>query len=115
MRVLAARFSDRRLASAVRDLLLSRLQLRPPDLDIAPLGLLGQPPAGSPESSDFTVLAGRFQDDQAPEVTDLVREAGGEIVVNVDEAWTRPRISPRPHASKRPPTTLSFIRGRWDA
>jgi len=33
----------------------------------------------------------RFSDAQAPEVAELVVEAGGEIVANVDETWTRPR------------------------
>lgn len=91
--MLAARFPDRRLASAVRDLLLKKLHPRPPELDIAPLGLLSQPPAESSESTDLTVLAGQFQDDQAPEVAALVSKAGGEMVANVDEAWTRPRFT----------------------
>lgn len=89
MRVLAARFSDRRIASAVRDTLQRRLQVAPPDVDIAPLGIPGQP------SSEVTLLAGRFSDAQAPEVAELVLEAGGEIVANVDEMLTRPRVAPR--------------------
>ena len=88
MRVLAARFSDRRIAAAVCEMLQRRLRLDPPDVDIAPLGVLGQPPTTD------TLLAGRFADDQAAEVSALVRENGGEIVANVDETWTRPR--PRP-------------------
>jgi hypothetical protein len=43
-----------------------------------------------PESSD-TVLAGCFPDDSAEVVAELVNEAGGEIVADVDETWTRPR------------------------
>ncbi len=87
MRVLAARFSDRRIASSVRDLLQHRLHIAAPDVDIAPLGVPGQP------STDATLLAGRFSDAQASEVAELVREAGGEIVANVDETWTRPRVA----------------------
>lgn len=90
MRVLAARFSDRGIASAVKDVLQRRLHVAPPDVDIAPLGIPGQP------SANDTLLAGRFSDDQAPEVAKLVREAGGEIVANVDERWTRPREAPAP-------------------
>jgi hypothetical protein len=88
MRVLAARFPDRRRALAVRDLLCRRLRLAKPDLAVAPLGVPGQ------ESSSDMLIAGRFADEQAPEVAEIVREAGGEIVANVDESWTRPRVSP---------------------
>lgn len=87
MRVLAARFSDRRIASAVRETLQRRLRVA--TLDIAPLGIPGQP------SSEVTLLAGRFSDAQAPEVAELVLEAGGEIVADVDEMLTRPRSAPR--------------------
>lgn len=66
-----------------------RLALDPPDVDIAPLGVPGK------ESTTDTLLAGRFADEQAPEVAELVRECGGEIVANVDESWTRPRGAPR--------------------
>jgi hypothetical protein len=85
MRVLAARFSDRRQASAVRDMLQYRLHLDAPDVDIAPLGVPGQP------ATTATLLAGRFADELAPKVADLVQAAGGEIVADVDETWTRPR------------------------
>ena len=87
MRVLAARFKDSGRASAVRDLLRGKL---PPnlDVDIAPLGIPGE------ESHGEMVLAGRFPDDQASHVAALVREAGGEIVTNVDESWVRPRRGP---------------------
>jgi hypothetical protein len=113
MRVLAARFPDRRLASAVRDLLQHRLHPRPRELDIAPLGLLTQP-ADEP-ADDCMVLAGRFLDEQAREVADLVREAGGEIVANVDEAWTRPRILQRRPSADRPKTTFVFKRNGLNA
>lgn len=72
----------------MRDLLCRRLHLAKPDLDVAPLGVPGQ------RSSSDMLLAGRFADEQVPEVAKLVREAGGEIVANVDESWTRPRVAP---------------------
>src|SRR5688500_2063183 len=99
MRVLAARFPDRSRASAVRDLLCRQLHLSPPDVDIAPLGVPGQ------ESTTDTLLAGKFSDDQAPHVAEVVRECGGEIVANIEESWTRPRVVPR-----RPAWTRSFNR-----
>jgi hypothetical protein len=89
MRVLAARFSDRRIASAVIELLQRRLHVAAPDVDIAPLGMPGQP------SANDTLLAGRFSDAQAPEVAQMVRDAGGEMVANIDEILTRPRVIPR--------------------
>jgi hypothetical protein len=55
------------------------------DVDIAPLGIPGQP-----DSNDI-VLAGRVSDDAADVVARLMSEAGGEVVANVDESWTRPR------------------------
>jgi hypothetical protein len=92
MRVLAARFRDRGRANAVRDLLSRQLRLGAHDVDVAPLGIPGQ------EASDeFSVLAGRFHDDVAPKVADFMRLNGGEVVTNVDESWTKPRVpAPRP-------------------
>jgi hypothetical protein len=90
MRILAARFKDHGRAIAVRDLLRRQLRLGAQDLDVAPLGIPGQ------ESSDeYIVLAGRFHDDVAPNVADLIRHNGGEVVTNVDESWTKPRESHR--------------------
>ena len=86
MRVLAARFRDRYAASAVRDRLVRGRRDDAPGVDIAPLGV-----PGNPESSD-TVLAGQFPDEEAAAVAELLRECGGEIVANVDETWTRPRV-----------------------
>ncbi|MEO6351291.1 MAG: hypothetical protein ABIP53_11630 [Candidatus Limnocylindrales bacterium] len=82
---MAARFPDRGRASAVRDLLRRTLHLETRDVDIAPLGVLGQ------ETCNETLLAGRFADEIAHRVAQVVTEAGGEIVANVDETWTRPR------------------------
>ena len=68
--------------------MLSRtLHVGEPDVSIAPLGVPGH------EATD-TLLAGRFPDEAAPAVAEMVRECGGEIVANVDESWTRPRAAP---------------------
>jgi len=88
MRILAARFPDQHIATTVRDLLRHRLHLEHPDVDIAPLGMPSEP-----ETTD-TLLAGRVPDEQAAEVTELVRQNGGEVVANVDERWTMPRSVP---------------------
>ena len=76
----------------MRDLLSRTLHVTAPDVSIAPLGMPGQ------ASNSDTLLAGRFPDEEAPRVVELVRESGGEIVANVDERWTKPRPAPeRPH------------------
>jgi hypothetical protein len=85
MRVLAARFADRRIASAVREMLERRMRLHASDVEIAPLGDCDS------LSDTGTLLAGRFPDDQATTVVGWIRDAGGEIVADVDEAWTKPR------------------------
>jgi len=84
MRVVAARFPGPREARAVLDLLHRRLHVDWPDIALAPLGTPGRPP------DDEMVLAGRFTDDSADTVAELVRSGGGEIVADLDEAWTRP-------------------------
>jgi hypothetical protein len=85
MRILAARFADRDRASAVLGRLQRTLEVGPPDVAIAPLGIPGR------ATRNETLLAGRFPEEQTAEVASLVQEAGGEIVVNVDERWTQPR------------------------
>lgn len=87
MRVLAARFPDRQRASQVLGWLHRRFPVDPRDVAIAPLGMLEHP-----KGSD-TLLAGRFPEEWTDQVSELVSEAGGEIVANVDERWTRPRHS----------------------
>jgi hypothetical protein len=101
MRILAAKFADRQIASAVRELLRRRMNVAAPDLDIAPLANATEP------ATDDTVLAGRFPEHDAAEVAKLVRDAGGEIVANVDERWTLPRSSFSAH-----PWTLRNDRAR---
>jgi hypothetical protein len=83
MRVLAARFPDRGRASTVLGALCRRLPVDQSDVAIAPLGVPGEASDGE------TLLAGRFPEELTDQVGTLVNEAGGEIVVDVDEAWTR--------------------------
>jgi hypothetical protein len=85
MRVLAAKFPDRSRASDVLNRLYRMPGISPPDVAIAPLGIPGK------MTNNETLLAGRFADERTDEVAKLVREAGGEIVADVDERWTRPR------------------------
>ena len=91
MRVLAARFPDRRKASTVLGTLHRRFPVDPRDVAIAPLGIPGE------ASNGDTLLAGRFPDELTDSVSRIVHEAGGEIVADVDEAWTRPRTKPGAH------------------
>jgi hypothetical protein len=90
MRVLAARFPDRDRASAVLDRLQQTIHVPRPDVAIAPLGM-----SNGNDDEEQTLLAGRFPDERLPEITRLVREAGGEIVANLDERLTRPRSGTR--------------------
>lgn len=83
MRVLAARFPNRERASAALGSLHHRFQLSPPDVAIAPMGVPGE------VSRNDTLLAGRFSEDRTDDVCRLIHEAGGEVVANVDERWTR--------------------------
>jgi hypothetical protein len=68
------------------------MHLAPPDVDIAPLA------SGDAPATDDTVLAARFPDQDAAKAAALLRQAGGVIVANVDERWTRPRSSGTGHA-----------------
>lgn len=86
MRVLAAKFADRRIASAMRDVLQRRMHLEQRDVEIAPLA------TGVDErAADDTLLAARCPDQVSAETAALLQDAGGEILVDVDERWTRPR------------------------
>ena len=79
MRVVAARFSDRRTARRVLERLRAKYGLGPHDAEVAPLG-------GA--DGQTTVLAGHFREWRVAEVTELIRRAGGEVVADVDERWT---------------------------
>ena len=72
-------------------------------MEIAPLGTLRAP--GEPVAAE-TLLAGHFLDEDAPAVAEFVREVGGEVVANVDETWTRPRVK-----ASRNPWGSPFRRG----
>jgi hypothetical protein len=87
VRVLAARFPDRQRASAALAGLRNRLRLAEDDVAIAPMGTPGEKAGG-----DETLLAGHFSENQTGVVRSLVTESGGEVVADVDEQWTRPRI-----------------------
>lgn len=100
MRVLAARFPDREHASAALGNLHRRFPLDARDVGIAPLGIPGE------ITHDDTLLAGRFPEERAAEVDLLIREAGGEIVANVDERWTRPRHIQRQPENGREATRI---------
>ncbi len=85
VRILAARFGDETAAQKVVALLRRRLDLGATDLSVAPLGGVDQPPGPA------SLLAGRFVDPRVSEVREIIRQAGGEIVADLDEGWTRPR------------------------
>lgn len=93
MRVLAARFSASSEAKAALDLL--QRELDPTDMAVAPLASPDEPAAAD------TVLAGQFRDDQATAAVELVEQAGGEIVADVDVRWTGMNMAP-------PTTTRAF-------
>lgn len=96
MRVLAARFPDRRRASTVLGALHRRFPVDPQDVAIAPLGVPGKASDGE------TLLAGRFPEELTEQIGALVNQAGGEIVVDVDEAWTRPPAGLGSHPGSHP-------------
>jgi hypothetical protein len=83
-RVLAAKFPDRAHASQALESLQRRLD-EPVEAEIAPLA------AGNEPAAQDTLLAGHFAEDHKPQVEEIVRQAGGEIVADVDERWTKPR------------------------
>jgi len=80
VRVVAARFADRRAARHLLERLRSKYGLGPRDAEVAPLG--------SAEGY-ATVLAGRFRESRVAEVVELIRRAGGEVVADIDERWTQ--------------------------
>ncbi|HVM31049.1 MAG TPA: hypothetical protein VM305_09835 [Candidatus Limnocylindrales bacterium] len=84
VRILAARFPDREHAWQALESLHDRLD-QSVEAEIAPLA------SGANAEAEDTLLAGHFPEEQAPRVQEIVRQAGGEIVADVDERWTRPR------------------------
>ena len=85
---MAARFSDRQGAEAALDGLRDRLRMPDEDAAIAPLGVPGRGDEG-----DATLLAGRFHENHLELVRLTLTRAGGSLVADVDERWTRPRRS----------------------
>jgi hypothetical protein len=87
MRILAARFPDWDHANQALETIHGRLDDNV-QAELAPLA-----PAGE-SSADDTLLAGHFPDEHKLYVEEIVRQAGGEIVADVDERLTRPRSGP---------------------
>jgi hypothetical protein len=86
VRGLAAKFPDRLQASAALDALRRHLPLADDDAAIAPLGT-----PGAVDEGEQTLLAGRFRENQVDIVCSAVAHAGGRVVADVDEQWTRPQ------------------------
>ena len=80
MRVVAARFPEE--SQAIAALAILQRELQPPDIAVAPLARSDEPTAAE------ALLAGRFPDDKAPVAVELVERVGGEVVADIDEAWT---------------------------
>jgi hypothetical protein len=51
------------------------------------------PAAGGANWTPVTCLAGYFRDEDAARVVAVIERHGGEMMANVDEAWTRPPAS----------------------
>jgi hypothetical protein len=90
VRIIAATFSDEEVADRVLDELRDRYELGAKDAELAPLGTAGF------EWEPGTLLAGRFHDDRTPAVRALVERNGGQVVMEVDEAATKRRLTPPP-------------------
>jgi len=65
-----------------------RLGIDPRQVEIAPLG-----DADLPSDDAATLLAGRIGDDQADRAAEVLKREGGDVVVNLDESLTRPRMT----------------------
>ncbi len=78
MRLVAATFADEATAEDTLAELRERYELREIDAEVAALG-------SSESNGGRVVLAGRFGEAVLPDVEQLIRERGGEIVTEVDE------------------------------
>lgn len=87
MRVIAARFREAGAVSRAVSLLRSVLDVGPDDVGTAPLGGVDQP-----QDAKF-LLAGRFRESRLDEIRSIIEHGGGEIVADLDEGRTRPRVS----------------------
>jgi len=94
MRIVGARFPDRRAFTA-REELRRRHGLAERDIGVRRLG-----------TTDYAVvptdlvLAGRFEAEQAADAIRVIEQLGGEVLVNRDEAQTETPIPPR-HGADR--------------
>ncbi len=101
MRVIAARFVQAEAASRAISRMRSRLDLGPGDVGMAPLG-------GADHPQEAKVLvAGRFRESRLEEIRRIIQGDGGEIVADLDEGRTRPRV--RSVASAIPTLTRATI------
>lgn len=94
MRVIAARFMEAEAASRVISRMKARLDLGPDDVGIAPLGGVDQPQGAQ------VLLAGRFREARLDEIRSIIERDGGEIVADLDEGRTKPRIASTPAAAQ---------------
>lgn len=90
VRVIAATFHDETTAQRVLRRLRRAYELRRTDAELAPLGVAGS------DYQEPVVLAGHFYDERVPIVRDLIERSGGRVVVDVDEAATKTRLTPVP-------------------
>jgi hypothetical protein len=67
------------------------------DAAIAPMGAPGRADEG-----DVTLLAGRFDENNLEVVRLTLTSAGGSMVADVDERWTRPRADPTAKETAKP-------------
>ena len=82
MRIVGARFSDRR-AFAAREELRHRHRLAERDIGVRRLGTTDY----AVQPTDL-VLAGRFEPEQAADAVRVIERHGGEVLVNRDESPT---------------------------
>lgn len=79
-------------------------ELHQSELEVAPLAHPGEP------QGDDVLLAGCFEDAVAEDVARLVEDAGGEVVVDIDERWTSMNSS----ASKCREHRSGAVGRRWE-
>jgi hypothetical protein len=89
VRVIAARFREAGAVSRAVSRLRSVLDVGPDDVGTAPLGGVDQP-----QDAKY-LLAGRFRESRLDEIRSIIEADGGEIVADLDELRTRPRVSGR--------------------
>ena len=85
MQLVGAGFHDLTHAHAAATELRLVLDVEEHDLEVQEIG-------GSPEFVDgyTAVLAGRIREPRLPQVHEIFRRHGGEVLTEVPEAWARP-------------------------